>query len=243
MPAQFYENLLAKKRAWSPVEPVYSPVVDGAEDVIARALALRVLEIPVGEFITEATQRDLPPGARPLLESNVLDEERHDRALELVAQSFGDRLPDYSVEAQRIRQAWLDEDAHPVLKALVLERSLFFVVLPLFRFLGNSGLRTTSSDISRDEVIHTGGHSAVCAELGVGLTKRLDAMRKATAAWMLEGLDIRDERIGQYGDRNFWLRQSDRLLYEGRAPELVETKRARMPAFFEMDARDLPAYA
>lgn len=243
MSAQLYERMLSQKRVWSPVEPTYAPVVEGAEDVIARCLALRILEIPVGEFITEATQRDLPAGAKPLLESNVLDEERHDLALSLVAKSFGDKLPDYSLEAARIRQAWLDEDAHPVLKALVLERSVFFVILPIFRFLGNTGLRVVSADIGRDETIHTGAHSAVCAELGVGLTKRLNAMRRATVAWMTEGLALSDERVGQYGSREFWMRQSDRLLFEGKAPELAATRRSRMPAFFETDARDLPAYA
>jgi hypothetical protein len=47
----------------------------------------------------------------------------------------------------------------------------------------------------------------------------------------------------KYLNKKFWLDSSDRLMYEGRAPELVETKRARMPAFFEHANQNLPQYA
>jgi len=47
----------------------------------------------------------------------------------------------------------------------------------------------------------------------------------------------------KYINKKFWLDSSDRLMYEGRAPELVETKRARMPAFFEHANQNLPQYA
>ena len=36
----------------------------------------------------------------------------------------------------------------------------------------------------------------------------------------------------KYLDKKFWLDASDRLMYEGKAPELSDTKRARMPAFW-----------
>ena len=35
-------------------------------------------------------------------------------------------------------------------------------------------------------------------------------------------------------DKKFWLDSSDRLMYEGKAPELSFTKSARMPAFFDI---------
>ena len=62
-------------------------------------------------------------------------------------------------EAIRLRQAWVDHPDHTILKAMVAERSIFFVVLPLFRFLGDVGLRTVSADISRDEQIHVATNS------------------------------------------------------------------------------------
>jgi hypothetical protein len=47
----------------------------------------------------------------------------------------------------------------------------------------------------------------------------------------------------KYLDKNFWLDASDRLMYEGKAPEFFDTKRARMPAFFEHANTNLPKYA
>jgi hypothetical protein len=45
-------------------------------------------------------------------------------------------------EAKRIRDAWEAHPDHTVLKALVAERAIFFVLLPFFRFNGDAGLRT-----------------------------------------------------------------------------------------------------
>ncbi len=238
--ASFYDGLLNRKRTWTPVKPTGSPVVAGAEEVIGRALSLRCLEIPVGDFISAATKKDVPQGSMALLESNIVDEERHDLALSLAAEAMEGYLPNYDRDAQTIAKAWIDAPEHPVLKALVLERSVFFVVLPIFRFLGNTGLRTTSADISRDEITHVAANSRFCNEMGIELTPNLDKMRKATVAWVTQGLNIKDN---QYGSQAFWMRQSDKLLYEGKAPELQESRRSRVPAFFEIDARDLPAYA
>ncbi|HJO10314.1 MAG TPA: ferritin-like domain-containing protein, partial [Verrucomicrobiota bacterium] len=47
----------------------------------------------------------------------------------------------------------------------------------------------------------------------------------------------------RYLDKKFWLDSSYRLMYEGKAPELFETKHARMPAFFEHSNVNLPKYA
>jgi hypothetical protein len=47
----------------------------------------------------------------------------------------------------------------------------------------------------------------------------------------------------KYLDRNFWTDSSDRLMYEGKAPQLADTKSARMPAFFEHSNVNLPSYA
>ena len=55
--------------------------MEGAEDTIHRALALRHLELPVGDFIKDAIEKDVPLAARELLLSNIKDEENHDLAL------------------------------------------------------------------------------------------------------------------------------------------------------------------
>jgi hypothetical protein len=51
------------------------------------------------------------------------------------------------------------------------------------------------------------------------------------------------ENSNKYLDKKFWLDSSDRLMYEGKAPELSATRAARMPAFFEHANQNLPQYA
>ena len=48
-----YEKLQARKRKWTPVKPVAGICKEGAEETIHRALALRHMELPVGDFITK----------------------------------------------------------------------------------------------------------------------------------------------------------------------------------------------
>lgn len=238
MTQEYYAKLLQRKRSWTPVTPTKAPVTKGAEDALARALSLRVLEIPVGNFIEEACKKEIPSGSRALLESNIVDEERHDLALQYVADSVKGYLPDYSQQAEKIKDVWIQAVEHPILKAMVLERGIFFVILPMFRFLGNVGMRTCSADISRDEQSHVACNTQFCEDMGITLTKNVDQLRKATIAWVVEDLDL----PGQWGSRDFWIRQSDNLMYKGVAEELSQTRRSRMPAFFEMSAQDLPSY-
>jgi hypothetical protein len=68
----------------------------------------------------------------------------------------------------------------------------------------------------------------------------LDKLRKATIAWVLNPLKTSPDK---YLDKSFWLDASDRLMYEGKAPQFADTKAARMPAFFEHANTNLPQYA
>ena len=235
-----YDKLLDRKRKWSPVKPTKGEVKYGAEETIKRALAIRHMELPVGSFISEALEKNIPSNARKLLESNVEDEERHDLALGYIADVHNVTDKDEK-EGKLLRDAWIKHPDHTILKALVAERAIFFVLLPFFRFNGDAALRTVSADISRDEQIHVGSNTLVCAELGVSPSNSLDKLRKATINWVLEPLGINTS--DKYLDKNFWLDASDRLMYEGKAPEFSDTKRARMPAFFEHANTNLPKYA
>ena len=67
-----------------------------------------------------------------------------------VDQSVYDRTDKAEAEALRIRDAWIAHPDHTLLKALIAERAIFFVLLPFFRFNGDSACRTVSADISRD---------------------------------------------------------------------------------------------
>ena len=234
-----YDKLLNRKRKWSPVQTTAGPVQEGAEETLRRALAMRHMELPVGDFIQEAIKHEIPETARELLVSNIRDEERHDLALGYIANAHGVDAKAES-EAKRIREAWISHPDHTILKAMVAERAIFFVLLPFFRFNGDAGMRTVSADISRDEQVHVAGNSLVCKELGLTISPSLDKLRKATINWVMSPLK---ESSNKYLDKKFWLDQSDSLMYSGKAEGLLETKRARMPAFFEHANPNLPQYA
>jgi PAS domain-containing protein len=233
-----YQKLLDRKRKWTPVQTTAGKLKEGAEEAIFRALAMRHMELPVGEFI-EAAISEIPVLSQDLLRSNIKDEENHDLALGYIANALGVD-PKAEEEAKRLRAAWEAHPDHTVLKALVAERAIFFVLLPFFRFNGDAGLRTVSADISRDEQVHVAANSLVCRELGYEPSASLDKLRKATINWVVTPLKSSTDK---YLDKKFWLDASDRLMYEGKAPELSDTKRARMPAFFEHANPNLPQYA
>lgn len=235
-----YQKLLDRKRTWTPVQTTAGKLAEGAEETIYRALAIRHMELPVGDFIKDALKTEVPEMARDLLLSNIKDEENHDLALGYIANAIGVD-EEAEAEAKRLRDAWVAHPDHTLLKALVAERAIFFVLLPFFRFNGDAGLRTVSADISRDEQVHVATNSLVCRELGLDISPSLDKLRKATINWVMQPLSATNSL--KYLNKKFWLDSSDRLMYEGKAPELSDTRRARMPAFFEHANPNLPQYA
>ena len=234
-----YEKLLNRKRKWTPVQVTKGKVKVGAEETLKRVLAIRHMELPVGAFVTDALEKGVPDKAREVLLSNVKDEENHDKALDYVVQAHGlDKKSER--EALILRDAWISHPDHALLKSLTAERAIFFVLLPFLRFNGDVGMRTTSMDISRDEQIHVAVGSLVTAELGLTASPSLDKLRKATINWIMQPLGNHEDK---YLNKKFWLDASDRLMYEGKAPELAQTKAARVPAFFETSNENLPQYA
>ena len=233
-----YEKLLNRKRKWTPVQTTKGKLRYGAEEAVYRALAVRNMECPVGAFVSDSLS-EIPEKSRKLLESNIKDEDNHDLALGYIANAIG--VDDKAeAEALRLKEAWISHPDHTILKALVIERAIFFVILPFFRFNGDAGLRTVSADISRDEQIHVATNSLVCEELGLKPSQSLDKLRRATINWIMQPLSANADK---YLDKKFWLDASDRLMYEGKAPQLTETKAARMPAFFEHANTNLPQYS
>ena len=235
-----YQKLMARKRKWTPVQTTAGKCREGAEEALYRALALRHMELPVGDFINDALATDVPALARDLLISNVKDEENHDVALGYIANAYGTD-PSAEKEALVLREAWTSHPDHTVLKAMVAERAIFFVLLPFFRFNGDAGMRTVSADISRDEQIHVATNSLVCSELGLKPSPSLDKLRKATINWVMQPLGRNTET--RYLDKKFWLDSSDNLMYQGKAPNFAATKSARSLAFFEHSNVNLPSYA
>ena len=234
-----YEKLLQRKRKWTPVQTTKGKLKYGAEETVYRALAVRNMECPVGAYVSDSLS-EIPEKSRKILESNIKDEDNHDLALGYIANALGvnDKA---EAEALRLKEAWIAHPDHTILKALVIERAIFFVLLPFFRFNGDAGLRTVSADISRDEQIHVATNSLVCAELGLTPSPSLDKLRKATINWIMQPLQM--IHSDKYLSKKFWLDASDRLMYEGKAPEFNDTKAARMPAFFEHANTNLPQYS
>ena len=235
-----YEKLLSRKRKWTPVQTTAGTCKEGAEEAIYRALALRHMELPEGDFIQDALEKNVPDSAKALLLSNVKDEENHDLALGYIANAYGvDTKAER--EALALQKAWIEHPDHTIVKAMVAERAIFFVLLPFFRANGDAGMRTVSADISRDEQVHVATNSLLVKELGLEISPSLDKLRKATINWVMQPLKHKDpvKKL----DKKFWLDSSDNLMYQGKAPELSFTKAARMPAFFEHSNVNLPQYA
>jgi|TARA_R100000084_G_scaffold108988_2_gene73441 hypothetical protein len=235
-----YTKLVERKRKWTPVAVTRGKLLEGSEDSIYRALALRVLELPVKEFLQQGLEKDLPdiPGVIEALKSNQKDEDKHDLGFSYICRAHGTD-PDAEDEAQNILNAWLEAPEHPILKAAILERSVFFVLLPFYRFCGDIGMRTLAADISRDEQTHVAIHGMVAHDLGLKNTERLNKLRKDTVDWVMNGMDSPKNK---YLNKDFWMNQSNNLYLRGKAEGLAETKRARMPSFFEASNQNLPKY-
>ena len=84
-----YDKLIARKRTWTPVQTEAGKLKSGAEEAVYRALALRCLELPVGDFISHSLKREVPDAARQILEMNIKDEENHDLALNYAVKALG----------------------------------------------------------------------------------------------------------------------------------------------------------
>ena len=235
-----YTQLVSRKRTWTPLAVTKGELKPGSEETIFRCLALRTLELPVKEMLSQGLEKELPddPGVLPALISNMADEDKHDLALSMVCDAHGTDAG-AEREAQAIRKAWLELPEHPILKTAILERSVFFVLLPFFRFCGDVGIRCVASDISRDEQVHTAVHAMCAHDLGYQSTPALNKLRRATVAWAMDRLGPSADK---YLNKDFWLRQSDSLYFQGKAPGLADTQRARMPSFFETSNVNLPKY-
>jgi hypothetical protein len=240
MTTSAYFTLLSKKRTWTPVRVEAGALTEGTLPTIRRALALRHLELPVKEMLQQGLDRELPatPGIIDLLKSNQNDEEKHDLALGYVAAAHGTD-PKAEKVAMQIRQLILEHPDHPITKTAILERSIFFVILPMFRQFGDMGLRTTSADISNDERVHAASHTMISQELKQLPSPSFNKLRKEIIAWLVALLPGgEDPMLGG----KFWTSASDNLYSRGVAPELKATRSTRMPAFFETSNVNLPSY-
>lgn len=236
----FYSSLMSKKRLWTPTIGDKQPVMPGSEGAIGRCLALRVLEIPVGDWVLETESKNtLTEDALALLKSNAEDEFKHDKLLQMAHDTYQLTTPEMQQEADALADEWVYHPDHPIVKAFVLENAVFFVILPMLRRFGGQGLRNAAFDISSDESIHAPCNRQVAKELGYTFSPSLDELRDRTVRFLVRDLNA----PGKLGLPQVWLDASANLLHKGFAPQLEETKAYIMPAFFESHSADLPQYS
>jgi hypothetical protein len=241
---EFYDSLYRKRRGWLPIKPNQKPsIVPGSEITLQRALSLSKLELPVGNWIAQELAKNpgIPSSLIKLLEANIDDETNHDIALNNIRAIFPVHADfDLQVDGFIKRADELANLYSPVVVSAVLESSVFFVILPIFRFLGGSAMRTTANDISNDENLHVSTNVQLCKDLGYRRGKALDAFRKDIIQYLVT--DLTPENDNKYLSANFWHSTSNSLYHQGKANGLADTKRAVMPAFFETASNNLPIY-
>lgn len=248
---KLFNLLLRAKTPWEVMPVSHSPVLPGAEEVIQRCLALRHLELPVGEWIGAASKREqqnLGQKALAMLASNQKDELRHDKQLNIAFNSM--KLTSEAVkkdiesQAKDILNRWLEmaDKYHPAAVAFVGEAGVFIPALTAFRRLGNHALGMISVEVSRDEALHLRSHKEIGIEIGgEKIGSELDSLRQDTLDWVFEPLS-NSGIPGKYGKTRTYREASKSLVYNGVAPELDDTRRATQIAFFECSNNALPTY-
>ena len=194
-------------------------------------LALRHMELPVGQFITDGLEKGVPDAARTLLEMNVDDERNHDLALGYAALAHGtDEKAE--AEAKRLHKSLgRSPRPHHLQGNGGWEKHLLcyppHVPLPWWRWTEDGFRRYL-----RDEQVHVATNSLVCRELGLDYSNSLDKLRKATMSWLLEPLGTNTQ--DKYLDKKFWFNSSDNLMYTGKAPEFSVTPVLGCPPFLNI---------
>lgn len=242
-----FAKLLVSKRKWEPIDPVYTPIPEGFHTTIGKALSLRILELSVADFVSNATKRELPIDSygRDLLGSNIHDESVHDVALCKLANSMP-FVCDYEEAVQfKSRIIELADITHPIEAARTLEAGVFFVILGLMRLLGNAAAKTVATDILGDESVHVATNTNISKEIKTFTDfKALDAFRREVVYWLTEDLDPNNvpAAYAKYANQQFWLDRSENLYYNNKDIQAKDVKKAAYFAFFEVDRRNQPVY-
>lgn len=241
----FYSRLLGRRRDWQAIQPSQDQECHPeAIPTLQKALSLASLELPVGLWVEKELQQNLvsfPPVLQHLLKLNIADETKHDLVLNRLSNVFpvpDDRKEEaikFTIEADRLANIY-----SPIVVAGVLEVSIFFVILPMFRFLGGAGFRTISADISNDEQVHVAANIQLAIDLGYNRGKALNDFRASIIDWLVADLPLNSPH--KFLASDYWQQASDNLYRSGKSSQFDATKRAIMPAFFETSSSNLPVY-
>lgn len=139
---------------WKPRQAA-SESTETFHPVLVRAVGLRGLEIPVGDWTDQFTLSTPElDQIHHFLWGHIEDEENHDTQLEYLAEYMGAKeVPE---EADILVDRWLTLKCHPLLKKMVLEAGVFFPVLGMMGVYGKSNIliQNIRQWISSDESAH-----------------------------------------------------------------------------------------
>lgn len=248
---RLFSLLLQAKRPWTPTETSDHLVTPGAEKTIQRCLALRHLELPVGDWITMASKREqqqVGETGMNLLLSNINDEIRHDHqlnmafnCLSLAGQTFREQIES---EAKDILKSWVDmtNTYHPATVAFTAEAGVFIPALTMLRRIGSVALANIANDISADESLHLRTHREVGVTIGnEPVNSKLHDLREETLSWLTS--DIREvTKPGKYSQKRTYFRASEKLIQDGKSEELADTNKAVLTSFFEVANNHIQVY-
>lgn len=240
-------NAQSEPQYWKPQTLTATPLpiqTDGVPEVIERILASAiVLEVDVASYLGEGWKSDIrgknsiPEVAEKLIESNIPDESVHLSQFKKAIAVYPVR-EQYLREAEQISQAWQDDEAHPLLKATLLEIGVFVPCsLPVLLRVGGLSLGWVGQKVSQDEQRHQAVGRAVCNRLKLDSYKpsqSLQELRESTVRWIMGNGYL---KRWQYGVEWF-LEQSDIVVSGEVAPEL--SRFTRVPRYtppFETENR------
>ena len=211
----------------------------GVEEAISKILALNYfLELPVGEFVSNAAKRELPdsPHVRSLLKSNIADEARHFEGFDLACKAYQPEA-NHFIAAEAFKNKWeeLSETSHPLMAPLVLEVGLFLASLGFLRVCGGKSLATLAAKVSEDESRHVITNRSLLQNYGENAfnpPQRFVNLLKETLEWIFQSVSIPRRILGVKWDVDYFLSVSNDLLTTGDNPRfnsVVYISDHRMP--------------
>jgi hypothetical protein len=193
----------------------------------------------IQDGLSKADLNKLDKGAIETLLRNIEDEEKHELALTRAKNAMTDYDSSFEKEALEIISAWNRLPDPEIVKAAVLENSIFFLILPLYANFGGAALRITSNSISADERIHVVSHRTAAQQLGIKPSRAMNELRKATVEYIATDLE---SEAGSRWTLDRMMRNSDNLLKRG-VSDLVETAVGVVLAPFEQSNSSLDVYS
>jgi hypothetical protein len=178
---------------WKPRKAV-SPLTGSMHPIIIRAVGLRGLEIPVGEWTAKFCEDLGDPEVAAILSGHIQDEENHDTQLEYLAEYLGAKI--VPPEADELVDRWLTMECHPLLKKMVLEAGVFFPILGMMGVYAKSDLLVQSVRqwISSDESAHVASSRLIIDHLRkngetIVVPLRLLPLVRDTISYICQGTD------------------------------------------------------